>query len=282
MAKKGQTRMVEKLNSSAGGLLVSELESTHPSGQSQMLSVADIDPDPKQPRQFFDEDDMAELERSVAEKGEVVQPIAVRPVGKRYMIIWGERRWRSAKKIGVKKVPVLIRNVSAEDALELALVENVPRSSLTALELADGLVRLMEAKSYGKAEAGARLGMSPTATSKHLKVAALEPTVKKLLSGTRVPLDQLYAIAQVADLDAQLSMARKVVGGRSSREETRALAKGGKSVDQDSVQVAKFTVRCKKVQLSKKSNEQRATLQKRLIEARSEIARLLKDLRSLD
>lgn len=274
MAKKGAKRMVDKLMSPSAGLLVDEFEAAHAAGQTQMIPVVDIDPDPLQPRQFFDEEDMAELERSVKEKGEVVQPIAVRPVDGRFIIIWGERRWRSAKKSGVLAVPALVKNCDAEEALELALVENVPRAGLTALELAIGLVRLMDARGYGKAQAGAVLGMSPTTTSKHFKVAGLPSKVRQLLSKAKIPLDQLYAVAQVEDVGEQLEMAKRVAAGESSRDETRAKAKGAR-VDKDLLYVKRVVSVLQKMQVGRRKGRDYDALIEQLRALEAQIERLL-------
>ena len=112
-------------------------------GAVQMLPVASIEPHPGQPRRHFDEEALAELAESIASRG-LIQPIVVRPNGHRYQIVAGERRWRAAQKAQLHEVPVLVREFDDVETLEVALVENIQRQDLNAVEEAEAYKRLID------------------------------------------------------------------------------------------------------------------------------------------
>ena len=125
------------------------------------LPLREIEPDPEQPRKTFDEETLGELAASIAEHG-LLQPIAVRPRPRGgYSIVAGERRWRACRMAGLNDVPVVIKEVSDEQAMELALVENLQREDLNPIEEAEGYKALMEDYGLTQEEAAERCGVSP-------------------------------------------------------------------------------------------------------------------------
>ena len=150
------------------------------------LPVREIEPDPEQPRKTFDETTLAELSQSIAENG-LLQPIAVRPkkAGPGYIIIAGERRWRAARMAGLDEVPVLIKDVTDEQAAALALIENLQREDLNPIEVAEGCHQLIEKYGLTQETAAKRLGKSRSAVTNSLRLLALPEDVRaKVGAGT--------------------------------------------------------------------------------------------------
>ena len=148
-----------------GGLgrgLESLFEDTAPSFESdnriETLPLREIEPDPAQPRKTFDEETLAELAASISEHG-LLQPIAVRPHGvDRYLIVAGERRWRACRMAGLTEAPVVVKDVTDEQAMELALVENLQREDLDPVEEALGIRELMTRCDLTQEQAARKLG----------------------------------------------------------------------------------------------------------------------------
>ncbi len=147
------------------------------------LPLREIEPDKDQPRKEFSESALAELAASIAEHG-LLQPIAVRPAPSaagRYQIIAGERRWRAARMAGLVEVPVVIREVSDEEAMELALIENLQREDLDAVEEAFGYQQLIERCGLTQEQAAQKLGRSRSAVANSLRLLNLPSEVQFLL-----------------------------------------------------------------------------------------------------
>ena len=143
------------------------------------LTVREIEPDPDQPRKNFDEDAMAALAESIGENG-LLQPIAVRAkkTGPGYVIIAGERRWRAARMAGLDEVPVLIKEVTDEQAAALALIENLQREDLDPIEVAEGCKKLIERYGLTQEEAAKRLGKSRSAITNAMRLLNLPEYVR--------------------------------------------------------------------------------------------------------
>ena len=171
-----------------GGLgrgLESLFEDTAPSFESdnriETLPLREIEPDPAQPRKTFDEETLAELAASISEHG-LLQPIAVRPHGvDRYLIVAGERRWRACRMAGLTEAPVIVKDVTDEQAMELALVENLQREDLDPVEEALGIRELMTRCDLTQEQAARKLGKSRSALANSLRLLNLPETVLELL-----------------------------------------------------------------------------------------------------
>jgi len=150
------------------------------------LPILEVEPNRDQPRQEFDEEAMAELSRSIADHG-VLQPILVRPVhGGAYQIIAGERRWRAARAAGLTEIPVVIREMSDEEAMVAALIENLQREDLNAMEEARGYRSLMEEYNLTQDEAARRVGKSRSKVANALRLLLLPGTVQELVKDQRL------------------------------------------------------------------------------------------------
>ena len=147
------------------------------------LPLREIEPDPEQPRKKFDEEALSGLAASIQENG-LLQPIAVRPkrIGTGYLIIAGERRWRAARLAGLTEVPVLIKDVTDEQAAALALIENLQREDLDPIEVAEGCRQLIEKYGLTQETAARRLGKSRSAVTNSLRLLGLPEDVRARVS----------------------------------------------------------------------------------------------------
>ena len=146
------------------------------------LKTMDIEPNRDQPRKVFDEDALAELADSIAKHG-VIQPLLVRPMPDgSYQLVAGERRWRASRMAGLTEVPVVIKELSDDEAMALALIENLQREDLNAIEEAQGIKALMDALSLTQDEAAERVGKSRPAIANALRLLKLPDSVIALVS----------------------------------------------------------------------------------------------------
>lgn len=146
------------------------------------LKIMDIEPNRDQPRKIFDEDALAELADSIAKHG-VIQPLLVRPMPDgSYQLVAGERRWRASRMAGLTEVPVVIKELSDDEAMALALIENLQREDLNAIEEAQGIKALMDTLSLTQDEAADRVGKSRPAVANALRLLKLPDSVIALVS----------------------------------------------------------------------------------------------------
>lgn len=150
------------------------------------LKIMDIEPNRDQPRKIFDEDALAELADSIAKHG-VIQPLLVRPMPDgSYQLVAGERRWRASRMAGLTEVPVVIKELSDDEAMALALIENLQREDLNAIEEAQGIKALMDTLSLTQDEAAERVGKSRPAIANALRLLKLPDSVIALVSDSKL------------------------------------------------------------------------------------------------
>ena len=186
-----------------------------------------------QPRQFFQEQALDELAQSLREVG-LLEPLVVRrlpsasgasPTTDRYELIAGERRWRAAQRAGIREVLVVVKDVSEAAAFELAMIENVQREDLNAIELAEALSRLIKEHGYTQERLAERLGKDRTTIANSLRLLRLPPSVRERVVKGELTEGHARALLAVAD-DAELQkLADKVVRGRLSVRQTEQLAR---------------------------------------------------------
>ena len=195
-----------------GGLgrgLESLFEDAAPSLESdakiETLPLREIEPDPDQPRKTFDEEALGELAASIAEHG-LLQPIAVRPQGLGgYSIVAGERRWRACRMAGLTEVPVVVKDVSDEQAMELALVENLQREDLDPVEEAAGIRELMLRCDLTQEQAALKLGKSGFLNMGHAKVILGLPTPELQEQAAQIVADNQLNVRQTEALCKKLA-----------------------------------------------------------------------------
>lgn len=156
---------------------VDALASSAGSPIGRMVSIALVDPNPDQPRQVMG--DLSELKASIAEKG-IIEPLIVRQRGARYQIIAGERRYQAASQVGLRELPVIIRDVDDAEIIEVALIENIQRKDLGAFEEAEAMQALAKRCAYTHEDIAKRLGKSRTSVTESLAIAEMPDEVRKL------------------------------------------------------------------------------------------------------
>jgi len=193
------------------------------------IPVADITPNPHQPRMLFDEESLAELTASVQQIG-VLQPILVRPAesGSGYELIAGERRWRAAGRAGLATIPAVVRTTDNLAAVEQALVENLHRQDLTALEEAAAFQQLVEDFELTHEQVAERVGKSRSAITNTLRLLGLPPVIQHLLADGKLSAGHARALLATPDRTLQEELARtSVAEGWSVRMMEDAVKRGG-------------------------------------------------------
>ena len=193
----------------------------------QEIPVADITPNPNQPRVHFDEESLAELTASIQQIG-VLQPILVRPVGTGFELIAGERRWRAAGRAGLATIPAVVRTTDDLAAVEQALVENLHRQDLTALEEAAAYQQLIEDFDLTHEQVADRVGKSRSAITNTLRLLGLPPAIQHLLADGRLSAGHARALLGTPDRALQEELARQAADeGWTVRAVEEAVKAGG-------------------------------------------------------
>lgn len=193
-------------------------------GEAHEIALAQIQPNPKQPRTDIDEDGIAELADSIAKVG-LLQPIIVRPYGEGYQIIAGERRWRAAKAAGLEKVPVRMLAVDDTSSLEIALIENLQREDLNSIEEARGYRRLLTEYQMTQAELADKVSKSRSAITNSLRLLDLPEEVQELVYAGRLSAGHARAILSVPDEAMRIKLATKLADEGLSVREAENLAR---------------------------------------------------------
>jgi len=182
------------------------------------IDLNEIKPNPNQPRQHFDEEAFKELVDSIKKMG-VIQPIVVRAKGFEYELVAGERRWRAAKEAGLKTIPAVVKQVDEADSLEIALVENLHREDLNAIEEARAYQELIERFGLTQEELAEKIGKSRPAVANSLRLLSLPRSVQQLIIDGQLTAGHARAILAVKGEEKQLRLAEKIIGeGLSVRE----------------------------------------------------------------
>ena len=180
-----------------------------------------IDPSPYQPRTRFREEALDELAQSIRSSG-IVQPLVVRRVGARHQLIAGERRWRAAQRAGLGRVPVVIRNVPDDMALEMTLVENLQREDLNPVEQAHAFQRLTDEFHLTQEQVAERTGKDRTTIANALRLLKLEEPILSLLEEGRLSAGHGRALLAVSDTKERVALAHRVArGGMTVRQVER-------------------------------------------------------------
>ena len=193
-------------------------------GGVQMMPVSSIEPHLDQPRRHFDEAALAELAESIQTRG-LIQPIVVRPHGHRFQIVAGERRWRAAQKARLHEVPVIVREFNDAETLEVALLENIQRRDLNAIEEAEGYKRLMDEFGHSQDALSKLVWKSRSHIANLLRLLALPDGVKQMMAVGQLSMGHARALIGSADPEA---LAREVIDQGLSVRETEKLARFGK------------------------------------------------------
>jgi len=194
-----------------------------PAEAEQEVAIERISPNPRQPRADFDEGTLGELATSIRAKG-VIQPLLVRPCeGGRYELVAGERRLRAAERAGLSRVPVVVREVSDAESLELAVIENVQRDDLSPLEEAVAYQRLLDEFGHTQEELAERVGKSRPAVANALRLLRLPEPIKHDLANRRITAGHARVLLSIENPEQQLRAARQIVARQMSVRDAESL-----------------------------------------------------------
>ena len=188
------------------------------------VKMTEIEPNRKQPRKQFDEDGLLELAESIKQFG-VLQPLLVQKKDDYFEIIAGERRWRASKLAGLKEVPVIIKDFSEQEAVEISLIENIQRENLNPIEEAVAFKRLMEEFHLKQDTIAERVSKSRTAVTNSMRLLKLDERVQQMLIDEMLSTGHARALLAIEDKEMQYSAAIKVFDEKLSVRETEKLVK---------------------------------------------------------
>lgn len=189
-----------------------------------IVKISSVEPNVNQPRKQFDEDALLELSESIKQYG-VLQPLLVSDKKDYYEIIAGERRWRAAKLAGLKEIPVIVKEFSEQELVEISLIENIQREDLNPVEEAMAYKRLIDEFHLKQDEIAERVGKSRTAVTNAMRLLKLSEKVQQMLIDEMITAGHARAILSIADKEKQESIAMKIFDEKLSVRETEALVK---------------------------------------------------------
>ena len=195
-----------------------------PAGGVQTVRISEIEQNRTQPRKRFDDEALTELAESIQAHG-MLQPIVVRPIGeRRYQIVAGERRWRAAKRIGLSEVPVIIRELSDNEAAQIALIENLQRENLNPIEEALGYQALMQQFEMTQEDVAKTVGRSRPAVANSLRLLKLPVLVQEYLEKGKISVGHAKALSALRDEKLLLECAARAAEDKITVREIEALA----------------------------------------------------------
>ena len=214
------------------GALIPEGVSMAPLAAERRVHVSEIRPNPRQPRRYFDERRIAELADSIRQQG-VLQPLVVRKADSGYELIVGERRFRAAQRAGLERVPVIVKEVSDAESLEMALVENIQREELTPIEEALAYRQLMDEFQLTQEDVAKRVGKSRPVIANLLRVLNLPEEIKADVDRGNLSVGHARSLLALETPDKQIALARQIIRqGLSVRETETLVARSLEGIEQ--------------------------------------------------
>lgn len=192
--------------------------------QEMLVKITSVEPNRKQPRKKFDEDSLQELSDSIKQVG-LIQPILVQDRKDHYEIIAGERRWRAAKMAGLKDVPVIVRDYSEQEIMEISLIENIQREDLNPIEEAQAYRRLLTEFNLKQDEVAERVSKSRTAVTNSMRLLKLTEKVQQMVIDEMITTGHARALLAVENPEEQYDLAQKVFDEKLSVREVEKLVK---------------------------------------------------------
>jgi ParB family transcriptional regulator, chromosome partitioning protein len=202
------------------------------------VPIEKVMPNPWQPRKEFDGDRQKELVNSIREKG-LLQPILVRPIRSGYEIIAGERRFRATQALGWEKIPVIVKNSMPQESLELALIENIQREDLNAIEEAHAYARLVSEFSITQEDISKAVGKERSSVTNTLRLLSLPEKVQTKILKDQISAGHAKALLTMADATKQLDLAERIVKEGLSVRQTEAIVKEGQPVKAKTLKLGK-------------------------------------------
>ena len=194
----------------------------------QLIPINQVEPNREQPRKEFDEDALLELADSIKQYG-ILQPLIVQKRKDYYEIIAGERRWRAAKKAGLKEVPVIIREYTDQQVVEISLIENIQRENLNPIEEAMAFKKLLEEFNLKQDEVAERVSKSRTAVTNSMRLLKLSEKVQQMIVDEMITTGHARALLALDDEEQQYILANKIFDEKLSVRETEKLVKALKN-----------------------------------------------------
>jgi ParB family chromosome partitioning protein len=189
------------------------------------IKLSQIQVNPFQPRVYFDKDTLLELSESIKVQG-IIQPITVRKIDTdEYQLISGERRLQASKLAGLSQIPAYVRTANDQQMLEMAIIENIQRENLNALEIAHSYQRLLAECNLKQEELGERVGQNRTTINNYLRLLKLPPTIQEAIRDQQISMGHARALINVEDVDKQLGIFNKAVAEELSVRKVEALVK---------------------------------------------------------
>ena len=211
------------------------------------IDINDIKPNSNQPRKTFDEDKLNELAASIEEHG-LIQPLVLRKAEKGYEIVAGERRWRAARKIGIREIPCIVRELTDEENMLLAIIENMQREDLNPIEEAEGIRQMIETYGLTQEEVSKSVGKSRPYIANSLILLRLPETVRKYVEDGSLSTGHAKAIAAVSDEKKQIELAEVAIRDGLSVRQLEKLAQQDKSGVKTRSRVKQKTADVKRVE----------------------------------
>ena len=190
----------------------------------ETLKITEVEPNREQPRKNFDEDALLELADSIKQYG-VIQPLIVQKKADHHEIIAGERRWRAAKMAGVKEIPVIIKDYTDQQVMEISLIENIQREDLNPIEEAMAYKNLMEEFHLKQDEIAEKVSKSRTAVTNSMRLLKLDKRVQQMMIDDMISAGHARTLITIEDPDAQYNIATKIFDEKLSVRETEKLVK---------------------------------------------------------
>jgi ParB family chromosome partitioning protein len=189
-----------------------------------LVKITSVEPNREQPRKNFDEEALNELAESIKQFG-LLQPILVQDRKDHYEIIAGERRWRAAKLAGLKEVPVIIKNLTEQEIVEISLIENIQRENLNPIEEALAYKKLLNEFNLKQEEVAERVSKSRTAVTNSMRLLKLEEEVQKMVVDEQITTGHARALLGIEDGEQQIAVAKKIVDEKLSVRDIEKLVK---------------------------------------------------------
>lgn len=221
--------MTKKALGKGLGALISEAKSSSEEKEGVLeLGINEIEPNNNQPRRSFDQNTLVQLSESIKEHG-IIQPIIVKKDGDIYRIVAGERRWRAARLLGLKKIPAIVRDFSNKQVMEIALIENIQREDLNPIEEAEAYERLLKEHNMTQEEISNSIGKSRPAIANSLRLLTLSENIKNFLITGQITSGHARTLLSLESQEEQERICKEIIEKNLSVRETEKLVKSIKN-----------------------------------------------------
>jgi ParB family chromosome partitioning protein len=214
--------MVKRSLGKGLGALIDDEESDN--GRVMELEINKIEPNSGQPRKYFNDDKLLQLSESIKQHG-IVQPLIVKKENDTYKIVAGERRWRAARLAGLNKVPVIMKELSSKEVMEVALIENLQREDLNPIEEAEAFEKLLTEFNMTQEEIAQSVGKSRPAIANSIRLLTLQDNIKKCVINGELSSGHARALIPLEENDIQLKIADEIISKQLNVRDTEALVK---------------------------------------------------------